>query len=270
MSLAIASICSIGPWGRTSDKLGEWLDGTEDARSRSAELTAVPGFIESGFNPLVQQCFAPHFANGKVKDPRRLAVVLGSTFGDTTTADLASMNLLQGKIHNALLFYQSVPNSILGYLSREQNLTEMFTCFAGYGHTAYAGLSLAELYLGMDSVEQVLVIGVETRSDRADEMFAWLNADEPGDDSFDWAVSLLVENAQEEGPSASSGQTLIACAVASEQEDSPGFNQSCPALLEIARAVADLEADRGSASRRQALIRERDFGGNGYEIKLSR
>jgi hypothetical protein len=181
------------------------------------------------------------------------------------------MNLLQGKIHNALLFYQSVPNSILGYLSREQSLTEMFTCFAGYGHTAYAGLSLAELYLGMDSVEQVLVIGVETRSDRADEMFAWLNTDEPGGVSFDWAVSLLVEKAQEEEDlSTSSGQTLIACAAASEQEASPGFGRSCPALLEIARTVADLEADRGGATRRQTLIRERDFGGNGYEIRLSR
>jgi hypothetical protein len=91
-------------------------------------------------------------------EPEPTGIVLVSLHGDTTTADLASRGLLQGKRRNPLLFYQSVPSSILGYVSAKYGITgPMITVSAGDG-ALDEGLRLASFMLA--SVRSVLLLSV--------------------------------------------------------------------------------------------------------------
>ncbi|MFE5805576.1 beta-ketoacyl synthase chain length factor [Streptomyces sp. NPDC056491] len=133
-------------------------------------LPGVPGFVVSAFNPLVREtvrrCLGEPGTEGA---PNRLvgafpdstAIVLATVAGDSTTSDLASQKLVSGRVHNPLLFFQSVTTSILGHLTIEYGLTGPVSCIAADSGVSEQALDAAELLLADADIDQVLVIAIE-------------------------------------------------------------------------------------------------------------
>jgi hypothetical protein len=130
------------------------------------ELRRVPGFVESVFSPLakavIDRCLAGVTGGTPFGDEgARTALVLATVFGDTVTSDLGSRLLASGQVANPLLFFQSVPTTILGVAARDHNITGPTTCVATRGDLCAEALDLADSILGDDGVDQVLLLGVE-------------------------------------------------------------------------------------------------------------
>ncbi|MER6916681.1 ketosynthase [Streptomyces sp. NPDC000594] len=165
----------------------------------------VPGFIESRFSPLVRAvvdgCVADADPDGFARRADRTAVLLVTLFGDVTTTDLASRRMLAGQPHNPLLFYQSVPTSILGYVSRAHGIRGPITCLSAHAGSAGEALETAELMLAEPTVDQLLLIGVElTGSERtaaARRALPPAERDSPGQDS---AFALLLRRPADKEP----------------------------------------------------------------------
>ncbi|QEU90687.1 beta-ketoacyl synthase N-terminal-like domain-containing protein [Streptomyces kanamyceticus] len=189
-TLAVAAAARVGP-GATG-----------------AELPAVPGFIASAFNPLVREtvrrCLGEPGADNPLVGPHpdTTAVVLATVAGDATTSDLASQRLVSGRVHNPLLFLQSVTTSILGHLTIEYGLTGPVSCLAADSGVGAEALDAAELLLLDDDIDQVLLIAAELAANpRTGAAFAHLAASggtglPPGGDL---AVALLLREAEAGG-----------------------------------------------------------------------
>ncbi|MFD5029192.1 beta-ketoacyl synthase chain length factor [Streptomyces sp. NPDC058405] len=175
--------------------------------AEGTELPAVPGFIASSFNPLVRETVRRCL--GEPGDPARpnplvapyadrTALVLATVAGDATTSDLASRKLVSGRVHNPLLFFQSVTTSILGHLTIEYGLTGPVSCLAADSDVGEEALRAAELLLEDEDLDQVLVIAVELAANpRTRAAFGHLAASggtgRPPED--DHAVALLLRGA---------------------------------------------------------------------------
>ncbi|MFI0878125.1 ketosynthase [Streptomyces parvus] len=126
---------------------------------------SVPGFVESRFSPLVRQAVDLCWADAKPAGPDRFAdrtgMLMLTAFGDSTTTDLASRRLVEGRVRNPLLFYQSVPTSILGFITRELGITGPLTCLSVHDGGTRESFETAGLMLADDAVDQLLLIGVE-------------------------------------------------------------------------------------------------------------
>ncbi len=158
----VATAC-IGPWGDDLAALERWIAGGETA---PAQVREPAGFIASRFSPLVYTAVSRCLdAAGADLDGARTGVVLASVLGDTTTADVASRNLAEGRVHNPLLFYQSVPTSILGYLGRERGIRGPLACVSAGADAAERARELAELTLAAGDADAVLVLYAELRLD---------------------------------------------------------------------------------------------------------
>lgn len=124
-------------------------------------LPSVSGFITSRFNPLVNEVARRCLANvNDITGPGTL-LLMGTVFGDTTTSDTASRNLVAGEVHNPLLFFQSVPTTILGYIAHEFGITGPIVCISASTNPAGTLRAMAELYLLDDEIRRVLMIEVE-------------------------------------------------------------------------------------------------------------
>jgi hypothetical protein len=172
--------------------------------AENADPPRVPGFACSAFSPLVREAARRCLGDPGTPDaPNPLiarhedttAVVLATVAGDATTSDLASQNLLRGRVHNPLLFFQSVTTSILGYLTAEYGLTGPVSCLAADSGISEAALDAAALLLTDDDLDQVLLIGVELagteRTRAAFEHLAAAGA-AAGPPAADLAVALLL------------------------------------------------------------------------------
>jgi hypothetical protein len=169
----------------------------------------VSGFIESPFNPLVYQV-ASRCLTARPVDGERTGVILASFTGDSVTTDLAAELLHGGQKHNPLLFMQATANAILGYLSKEFDLTGPLLSMstsdsAGSGPWALAGLLLAD-----GDLDHVLVIGVELAGTaRTDAVHRALGTTAP---PHDLAVGLLVTPGDGEFPDGAGITGLLALA----------------------------------------------------------
>lgn len=121
----------------------------------------VPGFVLSRFNPLVNEVARRCLATVGDVSGAGTALLLGTTFGDTTTTDTASRYLIAGQVRNPLLFYQSVPTTILGHVARNHGITGPVLCCSIRTDPANGLRELAELLLLDEEIRQVLVIEVE-------------------------------------------------------------------------------------------------------------
>jgi hypothetical protein len=154
----VAAACR-APWGEAADGL---------PGAAPAELPNVPGFVLSRFSPLVAEVATACLGEpGSDRDltvgrAERTAIVLATTYGDTTTSDVATERLVAGQVHSPLLFFQSVTTSILGHLSKRYGITGPISCVSAGTDPAAEALRLADLLLDDEEVEQVLVVGVET------------------------------------------------------------------------------------------------------------
>ncbi|MQS06045.1 ketosynthase [Streptomyces alkaliphilus] len=179
---------------------------------------AVPGFVESRFNPLVRAAVDRCLDDAAPARPERFtgrtAVLLLTLFGDATTTDLAGRRLQAGRAHNPLLFHQSVPTSILGFVSREHGLRGALTCLSVDAASLPAAFETAELILADDEVDQLLLVGVElVPTRRAAAVRRRLQPPERISPGQDAAVALLLRPAREDpAPDGAVGVDLRAAA----------------------------------------------------------
>ncbi|HEY8534359.1 MAG TPA: hypothetical protein VIL44_10930 [Micromonospora sp.] len=163
----IVSGACLVPWGARA----EGLPGAAEV-----DLPPLPNFVVSRFSPLVAEVVRRCLAGRDVSGPAT-AVVLGSVVADATTADVAARDLASGNVHNPLLFFQSVPSSVLGAIAREFGITGPMTCLSARDDLPRLLLDTATLLLAEEPIERVLVIGVELEPQpRAQQIFAELAA----------------------------------------------------------------------------------------------
>ncbi len=123
------------------------------------EVTALAGFIESNFSPLLAQVaeralrsHAQPQAPGKVT-----AIVMVTALGDVTSATRVAAAVDAGKRVSPLLFFQSVPNAVAGYLAARWHLTGPVVCVSGTN----TGLDVAALLIDDADADEALVVRVD-------------------------------------------------------------------------------------------------------------
>ena len=123
------------------------------------EVTALAGFVESNFSPLLAEVAGralrrraqPH-PSGKVT-----AVVMVTALGDVTSATRVAAAVDSGKRVSPLMFFQSVPNAVAGYLAARWQLTGPVACVSGTS----AGLDMAALLIDDADADEALVVRVD-------------------------------------------------------------------------------------------------------------
>lgn len=146
-----------------------WPETTADS-----EVPPLAGFIESAFSPLL----AAVAARALRRRPRPAvpgavtAVVMVTALGDTTSATRVAAAVDAGMRVSPLLFFQSVPNAVAGYLSARWDLTGPVVCVSGLS----AGLGIAALLIDDADADDALVIRVDlaTAGDGLDRAAALL------------------------------------------------------------------------------------------------
>ncbi len=135
---------------------------------RSGEgLPSIPGFIVSSFSPLVAEladrCLRRYFGTSPADRGRgeRTAVLLASTSGDLATAAAVAGAVDAGRRVPPLLFYQSNPNAIVGYLTARWGLAGPVVCTSPAADALGDALRLAVLLIGDGDADAVLVIVAE-------------------------------------------------------------------------------------------------------------
>lgn len=150
---------------------GHWPEPDDDA---TAGPPPVPGFVGSSFSPLAavaaERCLRSHL--GPVDGPRspqRVAVVLVSGSGDAASARSVHEAVADGKRIGPLYFFQSVPNSVAGYVAARWRLTGPVVCLRPTGEPRADGLAQAGLLIADGDADQVLVVEVEQGPGRAEQ-----------------------------------------------------------------------------------------------------
>jgi hypothetical protein len=140
--------------GLTVSSSASWPETEADG-----EVTALAGFIESDFSPLVAEVAGRVLrsrdqsqASGKVT-----AIVIVTALGDVTSATRVAAAVDAGERVPPLLFFQSVPNSVAGYLAARWHLTGPVVCVSG----TTAGLDVAALLIDDADADEALVVRVD-------------------------------------------------------------------------------------------------------------
>ncbi|MGQ0839512.1 hypothetical protein [Actinokineospora sp.] len=172
----MTSGAATGPWGTDVADVDTWLSaGCVPPRDGlvPADLPPVAWFVQSRFIPLVRHTLARCLDEAGRPDGAGVGMVLASVLGDTTTADLASAAVAIGRKPQPLLFYQSVPNSVVGHVATEYGITGPLTCLAGGAELYDDAVETVELMFA-DGVDRVLLAYAELGTGRrpADSMRA--------------------------------------------------------------------------------------------------
>lgn len=132
------------------------------------EVTPLAGFIESTFSPLLAEVAVralrrrgqrPEAARvtARPEAARVTAIVIVTTLGDVTTATRTAAAVDAGKRASPLLFFQSVPNAVAGYLAARWQLTGPVVCVSGTD----TGLAAAALLIEDADADEALVVRVD-------------------------------------------------------------------------------------------------------------
>jgi 3-oxoacyl-(acyl-carrier-protein) synthase len=154
-----------------SSSLGALLAAAADAGlvARSAaswpedaaddEVPPLAGFIESAFSPLLAEVAAR--ALRRRPEPAVpgvvTAIVIVTALGDLVSATRVAAAVDAGKRVSPLLFFQSVPNAIAGYLAARWDLTGPVVCVSGMS----AGLGIAALLIDDADADEALVVRID-------------------------------------------------------------------------------------------------------------
>ena len=146
------TVCSSAAWPET------------DA---GGEIPALAGFIESNFSPLLAEVAAQALRGRAQPQPAGnvTAIVMVTALGDVTSAARVAAAVDAGKRVPPLLFFQSVPNAVAGYLAARWQLTGPVVCVSG----TRAGMDVAALLIEDADADEVLVVRVDlavTEGDR--------------------------------------------------------------------------------------------------------
>ncbi|MEU4191014.1 hypothetical protein AB0E69_03890 [Kribbella sp. NPDC026611] len=128
---------------------GQWVAG---------EPPGVPGFVHSRFSPLVVAAAAEVLE--RVATVRRTGIVIVGD-GDRASAAYVEEAVANGKRIGPLFFFQSVPNSVAGWIAAKWDLRGPVVC------VTTGGREEAEVLLADGDAEQVLIVQVV-----ADKAFA--------------------------------------------------------------------------------------------------
>jgi hypothetical protein len=137
-----------------------WPELGDDA---SAGPPSLPGFVGSSFSPLVavvaDRCLGPVAPINE-----RTGIVLVSRSGDRASAEHVRQVVADGKRVGPLYFFQSVPNSVAGYVAARWGLRGPVVCLSPAGDARKAGLDQAALLMADGDADQVLIVLVEQAS----------------------------------------------------------------------------------------------------------
>lgn len=140
---------------------------------------ALPGFVLSSFSPLVahvaERCLARAAGDPPLPPGRgeRTALVLISPLGDIAAAIHVADTVDRGGRVGPLLFFQSVPNSVAGYIAARWGLAGPVVCLA----SGDAGPDAAALLIDDGDADEVLVVVAEQ---------SYVES------TVDWAAAVLV------------------------------------------------------------------------------
>jgi 3-oxoacyl-(acyl-carrier-protein) synthase len=134
----------------------------------------VPGFVHSAFNPLVaavaDRCLSEHY--GKPPEPpsdrQRTGLVLVSRGGDRVSAEHVRQTVADGRRVGPLYFFQSVPNSIAGYLTARWGLGGPVVCISPAGSPVADGLAEAAVLMSDGDADEVLLVIAEQGTGEGD------------------------------------------------------------------------------------------------------
>jgi hypothetical protein len=136
----------------------EWPASPDDV------LPAIPGFVTSSFSPLVaevaQQCLRRYFGTAPA-DPalgERTALVLASATGDIGTAAAIALAVDEGRRVPPLLFFQSNPNAVVGYLTARWGLGGPVVATIPVGDAMADAQDCASLLITDGDADAVLII----------------------------------------------------------------------------------------------------------------
>lgn len=123
-----------------------------------SEVTPLPGFIESTFSPLIAEVAGRALHRRDHATPGAVtAIVLVTALGDVTSAARVAAAVDAGRRVPPLLFFQSVPNAVAGYLAARWHLTGPVVCVSGTS----AGLEVAALLIDDADADEALVVRVD-------------------------------------------------------------------------------------------------------------
>jgi 3-oxoacyl-(acyl-carrier-protein) synthase len=142
-----------------------WPQPGDDALAGPPSL---PGFIGSSFSPLVavvaDRCLQSLYGEVPAKQGEKVGIVLVSGSGDRASAEQVRQAVADGKRVGPLYFFQSVPNSVAGYVSARWGLHGPVVCLSPAGDARQAGFDQAALLIADGDADQVLVVLVEQAS----------------------------------------------------------------------------------------------------------
>ena len=131
-----------------------WPEATADD-----EVPPLAGFIESAFSPLLAEVATR--ALRRRPEPTVpgavTAIVTVTALGDLTSATRVAAAVDAGQRVSPLLFFQSVPNAVAGYLAARWDLTGPVVCVSGMS----AGLGIAALLIDDGDADEALVIRID-------------------------------------------------------------------------------------------------------------
>ncbi|MCZ8516859.1 hypothetical protein O9H85_31760 [Paenibacillus filicis] len=166
---AITGMSIMGKWGSGIDQFIDFCDGKVNDE---VEIPIVPGFVKSNFSPLVYHNIKKLMETCTLNKGSRTAILLGSIFGDSITDDLSVCNSVQRQPLDPLLFAQSIPNAVLGFISRQFNMTGTFSCITSMDPLLTVMLEMSELLLCSDDADQVVLTAAEIANPRNDEIYS--------------------------------------------------------------------------------------------------
>lgn len=126
---------------------GRWPEPGDDVPP------GVPGFVDSAFSPMVAA--AAERCLERVGTAGALTGIVIESAGDRVSADRVRQLVAVGKRVGPLQFFQSVPNSIAGWIAAKWDLRGPVVCVTD------CGLDEAALLIGDGDAELVLVVRVE-------------------------------------------------------------------------------------------------------------
>ena len=123
------------------------------------EVAVLAGFVESNFSPLLAEV-AGRALQSRPAPPAPgtvTAIVMVTALGDVTSATRVAAAVDSGARVLPLMFFQSVPNAVAGYLAARWHLTGPVVCVS----TAGAGLDVAALLIDDGDADEALVVSVD-------------------------------------------------------------------------------------------------------------
>jgi len=140
-------------------------------------LPGVAGFIASSFSPMVVEVTRralsdlDHQGDLDHQETSVTAIVIVSAFGDQISARAVAAAVDAGTRVGPLMFFQSVPNAVAGYVAKQWSLTGPVVAISPAEDAltagAIEGIDVARLLIADGDADRALVVFVEQQPDRA-------------------------------------------------------------------------------------------------------